>query len=164
MPGYGTKPPHEGSGLLPWSWAEEQLSAAKNYWVATNGAGSQPHLSPVWAVWDGERLLFSCAVNSRKARNLRADPRCTISTEGAMNPVIVEGAAILVSGMAARRVLLDGMNKKYETEIPEDFLAPDKNCVFAVSPARAYGLKHDDFEGSPTRWTFTPNPAEKGQM
>ena len=35
MPGYGVQPATEGTGLLPWSWAEERLTAAHEYWVAT---------------------------------------------------------------------------------------------------------------------------------
>jgi hypothetical protein len=35
MPGYGLLGPDQGSGLLPWSWAEERLSASHDYWVAT---------------------------------------------------------------------------------------------------------------------------------
>jgi hypothetical protein len=31
MPGYGILGPDEGSGLLPWSWAAERLSHARNY-------------------------------------------------------------------------------------------------------------------------------------
>jgi len=27
MPGYGLLPPDEGTGLLPWSWAEERLES-----------------------------------------------------------------------------------------------------------------------------------------
>jgi PPOX class probable F420-dependent enzyme len=154
MPGYGTKPADEGTGLLPWSWAEQQLAAARNFWVASISPGGQPHLSPVWAVWDGESLLFSCAVQSRKARNLSERPRCTISVEDAYNPVVIEGDAILVEDMDARRALLVAMNRTYESHIEEYFLAPDRNAVFAIRPKRAFGLKHDDFEGSPTRWTF----------
>lgn len=52
MPGYGTKPATEGSGLLPWEWAEEGLSAARNYWVATVGPDGSPHSTPVWGVWN----------------------------------------------------------------------------------------------------------------
>ncbi len=154
MPGYGTKGPDEGTGLLAWSWAEEQLDNAKNYWLATNGPQGQPHLSCVWGVWDGENLLFSCGADSRKARNLRRDSQCTVSTEGASNPVIIEGMALLVPDIEGRRPMLTAMNAKYETNISEEFLAPGANCVFAVRPVKAFGLRHDDFAGSPTRWVF----------
>jgi hypothetical protein len=31
MPGYGLLGASEGTGLLPWSWAEQQLTASRNY-------------------------------------------------------------------------------------------------------------------------------------
>ena len=154
MPGYGIKPADEGTGLLPWSWAEQQLREAQNYWVATNGPDGQPHLSPVWGYWDGEQLLFSCAIGSRKARDLAADSHCTISTESALNQVVLQGMAELVTEWSVRMTALHGMNQKYNAEMPEEFFAVDKNAVFALRPVWAFGLMHDDFDGSPTRWTF----------
>jgi Pyridoxamine 5'-phosphate oxidase len=97
MPGYGTLPEHEGTGLLPWSWALEQLKTSHNYWLVTADARGGPHLMPVWAVWDGGIMWFSSSRGSRKVRNLRADPRCVLSTEDANNPMIMRGTAELVT-------------------------------------------------------------------
>jgi len=35
-----------------------------------------------------------------------------------------------------------------------EFLDPTVNGSYAVRPVRAFALTHDDFIGSPTRWTF----------
>jgi hypothetical protein len=35
MPGYGVLVAAEGTGLLPWSWAQDRLARARNYWLAT---------------------------------------------------------------------------------------------------------------------------------
>jgi hypothetical protein len=51
MPGYGSGGPTQGSGLLPWSWAEQRLLASRNYWVATSWPDGRPHVMPVWGVW-----------------------------------------------------------------------------------------------------------------
>jgi hypothetical protein len=48
MPGYGIVGPTQGSGLLPWSWAEERLTASRNYWVASSWPDGRPHAMPVW--------------------------------------------------------------------------------------------------------------------
>jgi PPOX class probable F420-dependent enzyme len=156
MPGYGTKGPDEGSGVLPWSWAEELLRSAQNYWVVTLGADGFPHSTPVWGAWDGERLSFSCAVESRKSRNLRHDPRCSISTEDAANPVVIEGMAEVVIDMEVIAGILTLINDKYKSDISIEFLDRTVNSLFQVRPHWAFGLKHDDFEGSPTRWLFEP--------
>src|SRR5258707_15691159 len=90
MPGYGIAGPAEGSGLLHWSWAAERLTAARNYWVATVWPDGRPHIMPVLGMWDDSTLLFTSSACSRKVRNLTADPRCSITTDVASDPVIIE--------------------------------------------------------------------------
>jgi hypothetical protein len=46
------------------------------------------------------------------------------------------------------------MNAKYATAYGLDFLDPAANSVAVVTPRWAFGLKEDDFGGSPTRWEF----------
>jgi PPOX class probable F420-dependent enzyme len=154
MPGYGIRGPGEGTGLLPWSWAEERLVAAKNYWVATVSADGAPHAMPVWGVWDESALWFSSAGRSRKIRNLRADPRCVVTTENTWEPVVVEGAAEIVREPEALERFIGLTNTKYETDYGVDFLDPEVNATVRVPPTWAFALTEDDFEGSPTRWTF----------
>src|ERR1700726_1692100 len=91
MPGYGTLDADQGTGLLPWSWAEERLARSHDYWVATTRPDGRPHLMPVWAVWFEDALGFSSSNGSRKATNLAADTRCTIATDDAAEPVVVDG-------------------------------------------------------------------------
>jgi hypothetical protein len=86
MPGYGIQGPDEGSGLLPWSWAEQRLT------------------------------------ESRIVRDRQT----------------IERVAELLNG-------------KYGG-ITADFLAA--NATIGVRPRWAFGIAHDDFTGSPTRWTF----------
>ena len=40
MPGYGVQGPDAGTGLLPWAWAVERLTASHDYWVATVRPGA----------------------------------------------------------------------------------------------------------------------------
>lgn len=80
MPGYGVRGADEGTGLLPWTWAEERLAGSHDYWVATAAADGRPHLMPVWGMWHDGALWFSSSTRSRKARNLRSNTRCSIST------------------------------------------------------------------------------------
>ena len=151
MPDYGIQGPQEGSGLLPWSWAEERLSASHDYWLTSLWPDGRPHSMPVWGVWDGEALWFSSGRRSRKARNLAADPRCTVTTDNPKDPVVVEGSAELVSDRSAIERIAAVMSAKYGN-ISADFLA--QHALIRVRPRWAFGLDHDDFTGSPTRWTF----------
>jgi nitroimidazol reductase NimA-like FMN-containing flavoprotein (pyridoxamine 5'-phosphate oxidase superfamily) len=149
MPGYGIAGPTEGRGLLPWSWAEEQLATAQRYWVVSVGEDGRPHAMPVWAVWLEQRLWFSTGGRSRKARNLRADPRCVVHTDGE-DPLVVEGLAEVAADDEAIERMLGAYNAKYPTQPPD--LA--ENPIFRVRPSWVFGLIEREFATSPTRWTF----------
>src|SRR5687767_2835628 len=91
MPGYGIQGPDEGSGLLPWSWAIERLTASHDYWVATVDRDGKPAVMPVWGAWLDDAVWFSSSPASRRARNLEHDARCVVTTDDALEPVVVEG-------------------------------------------------------------------------
>jgi len=86
-----------------------------------------------------------------------ADSRCTAATDDALNPVVVEGLAELRNGADDRRSYLDAMNAKYSVDYGLDFLDGVANLLFRVLPHTAFGMLHEDFAGSPTRWKFTPD-------
>ena len=151
MPDYGIRGPDEGSGLLPWSWAEQRLAGSRNYWVTSLWPDGRPHLMPVWGVWDGAALWFSSGRRSRKARNLAADARCVVATEDANEPVVLEGTADVVRDRGEIERVAELMDVKYGG-ITADFLAA--HATIGVRPDRAFAIAHDDFTGSPTRWVF----------
>ena len=154
MPGYGIAGPEQGSGLLEWSWAAARLTASRNYWVASVWPDGRPHVMPVWGMWDDSTLWFSSSAGSRKSKNLRADPRCVITTEEASDPVVIEGTARPATEPAVLQRVIDLMNAKYATHIELGFLDPAVNTTFGVRPQRVFGMRDADFTGSPTRWTF----------
>jgi len=154
MPGYGTLPASEGQGLLPWSWAEERLVRSHDFWLATIGQDGTPHLMPVWALWHRGRLWFSSSNGSRKARNLSLEPRCSVSTDNPLEPVVVQGRAQRVTDPGELRAMLDSENAKYGTAYGLDMVDPATNSVFAMAPEWVFALDSTDFTGSPTRFTF----------
>jgi hypothetical protein len=109
---------------------------------------------PVWAVWQDDALWFSCSKASRKARNITANARCVITTDNALEPVIIEGDAVLNDSVEQLGAFVAWVNAKYETDYGVDFFDPTVNACFLVSPVWAFGLTEGDFTGSPTRWTF----------
>ena len=150
MPGYGLEPGE--AGMLPWSWAEQRLVRSHDYWLATVHPDGRPHVTPVWGVWTGRSLWFSCSGGSAKARHLARDPRCTATTDEARKPVIVEGVANRVEGHVAVVEFTDRINAKYSTSYGVEFFI--ENLCFEVRAAWVFALDDDDFTGSPTRWTF----------
>jgi general stress protein 26 len=154
MPGYGILPADEGSGLLGWAEAERRLTVSHDYWCATVCPDRRPHVMPVWGIWDGGRLWFSSGLRSRKARNLAADPRCTLTTDDARDPVVLEGRAERVTDAERIAAFVETVNAKYDAGLTPDFQDPAVNGTFAVTPVRAFALSGADFAGSPTRWRF----------
>ena len=154
MPGYGTLDATLGTGLLPWSWARTRLERSHDYWVATVRPDGRPHLMPVWGVWMEDALWFSSSRGSRKARNLALYAHCTISTDNAFEPVVIEGEAVLIDDLPTIGAFVAATNTKYQTDYSIDFFNPTDNACFKVLPAREFGLTESDFTGSPTRWVF----------
>lgn len=80
-------------GMLPWTWAEERLVAARNYWIATTDPGGRAHAAPVWGLWLENAFVFGTSRESRKGRNLEHDPRIVVHLESGDEVVILEGVA-----------------------------------------------------------------------
>lgn len=156
MPGYGVLPADEGTGLLPWSWAEQRLADSHDYWVSTVRPDGRPHAMPVWGVWLDGALWFSSSRQSRKARNLAGRADCVLTTDDPRDPVVLEGRAEVVTDPPGITGFLDALNEKYRTGYGIDFLDPAVNSTFRVRPSRVFGLLQGDFTGSPTRWSFAP--------
>ncbi len=111
---------------------------------------------PVWGVWDTEQdvFWFTSSLHSRKIRNISADPRCTVAIENAVDPVIVDGSAKIITELEARSRLIGLVNDKYATDYSVEMLDPSASATVRVSPHGVFALMQDDFSGSPTRWTF----------
>ena len=154
MPGYGILPADQGSGLMPWAEAERRLTVSHDYWCVTVRPDGSPHVMPVWGVWLDGRVWFSSGMRSRKARNLAADPRCTLTTDAARDPVVVDGVATQVTDAEGIEAFVAAVNAKYGGGVSVEFLDPAVNGTFAVRPERVIAISEADFAGSPTRWTF----------
>jgi hypothetical protein len=150
MPGYGIKGPKEGTGLLPWKWAQEHLEKAHNFWVASTRPDGRPHVMPVWAVWMEDALYFSTGAKSRKARNLRANPACVVCAEHARGQIVIEGTAKRLSDSKFWKRFARVYEKKYDFDMSGYSAEP----LYVVRPQTVFGLWEKDFVGSATRWNF----------
>ncbi|TFV69731.1 pyridoxamine 5'-phosphate oxidase [Blastococcus sp. CT_GayMR19] len=157
MPGYGVLPADQGSGLMAWAEAERRLTVSHDYWCATVRPDGRPHVMPVWGVWLDARLWFSTGMRSRKARDVAVEPRCTLTTDDARDPVVVDGVAEQVTDRAGIEGFVAAVNGKYGGGVRVDFLDPAVNGTFSVRPEWVFAISEDDFSGSPTRWRF-PQP------
>ena len=151
MPGDGVLPADQGKGLLPWNWAVEHLQAARTYFVSTVQADGQPHTMPVWGAWLDEGFCFITGKHSRKARNLEANPRCTVTVERNEETVVVEGTAAMHSDPDLLQRFKAVYSPKYEWDM-QGFEEP----IWVVKPHKVFAFiaSGDDFAGTATRWIF----------
>lgn len=145
-------PPGE---LLPWSWAEQRLSAAQNYWIATTRPSGRPHCRPVWGVWLPDGFWFS--TGSLAARNLPRNDEITVHLEDGQEVVIVEGTAHAETDEASLQAMCDVYSRKYDYLItPAEGGVYDTSGLGGpaqhVTPRVVFGW--DQEMSSPTRWTF----------
>ena len=139
--GYGV--PATDEGMLPWAWAEERLVAAPLYWVGTTRPDGRPHASPIWGVWVDGAFWFEGSPETRRGKNLAANPALALHIERGEDVVIVEGFAEEVIGpdeaLAAR--IVEGFAAKYE---PTHNYRPDpsgwnEGGLYAVRPRLVLG-------------------------
>ncbi len=148
----------------PWGEARARLEQSALYWLSTVRPDGRPHVTPLIAVWGDERLYFCTGADERKAKNLAANPNCTITTgcntlsEGF--DVVVEGQAVNVRDDAELQVVADAYVAKYGEEwrftvAGGQFHHSDGGTalVFEVAPTTAFGFgKGEPF--SQTRYRF----------
>ena len=92
---YGT--PGGPDSLLPWSYIEERIRAASNYWITTVGPNARPHARPVDGVWVDGALCFGGSPETRWVRNLMANPSTSVNLSSEAEAIILEGAAEYVT-------------------------------------------------------------------
>ncbi|HYZ10417.1 MAG TPA: pyridoxamine 5'-phosphate oxidase family protein [Actinomycetota bacterium] len=148
-PGYGIA--SDERGLLPWSWAEERLSASRNYWIVTADEAGRPHAMPVWGLWLDGSVWFSSDGDSRKARNIANRREIVVHLESGDEAVIVEGNAEEVSDREA----LVPFARAYEVKYGFGFdLDHPIGLVYRVRPRVVLGWREKDFPSTATRWVF----------
>src|SRR4029450_3593631 len=89
-----------GSPPLPWSRARDLLVAnpaqpGTSYFLGTSRPDGRPHAAGIGALWDHGELYFTSGPGTRKARELAANPSCTLA-------VGLEGIDLVLEGEAAR--------------------------------------------------------------
>lgn len=145
----------QGTGLLPWSHATDQLERARNYWLATSGSDGRPHCMPVWGIWIDEHFVFSTGPTTKKARNLTENPNAVIHLESGAQVVILECRVREVTASDALEAFRITYNAKYDWDFTTDQLSA--GGVFGLWPITAFawcGDHGEEFSGTATRWKF----------
>jgi Pyridoxamine 5'-phosphate oxidase len=158
-----------GSETIPWSRPRDLLAVGafsgpgRPSYLGTVRPDGRPHAAGIGAAWYDGDLYFQCGPNSRKARNVAANPACTLSAS-------VEGIDLVVEGEAGRvtdSATLDALAAIYRergwpVEVEGDaftapFNAPSAGPppwhLFRLTVHTAFGVATAEPHGA-TRWRF----------
>jgi hypothetical protein len=157
-----------GSQTMPWSRPRELLEVGSlgpgvHFFLGTVRPDGRPHAAGIGAAWHDGDLYFQCGPATRKARNIAANPACTVSgslpdvdlvfegeTERVVDAQTLEAlAAIYREGGWPVQVEGDTFTAPYSAPSagapPWHLFRLTAHTVFGVSGAEPYGA---------TRWRF----------
>jgi PPOX class probable F420-dependent enzyme len=78
---------------------DQRLRTEPIIWLTTASPSGRPHMAPMWFLWDGRAILLFSLPNTRKLRDIVANPAVVLALEPAdqgYDVVIVEGNAMLL--------------------------------------------------------------------
>ena len=143
---------HPGTkGQVAWKALVAQLEKSKNYWIATTRPDGRPHVMPVWGVWMNGAVNFGTDRNSRKARNLQANPAATVNLESGDDAVIIEGTVREITDAKEIASIDAAYAKKYKMKLTD---APGVPFIVAIEPRVVFAWHERNFPESATRWRF----------
>jgi len=149
--GYGV--PKDDEGMLPWSYATELLEQARNYWVASVRPDGRPHVSPIWGAWYEGAFYFEGSPETRRGRNIAANPEIAVHIEKGDEVVILEGAVEEVTepsyDLCSR--LAETFETKYKYRPDVEMWQGGGLYVLRPRVAFAWG----EFPKTVTRWHFS---------
>ncbi|WP_206796444.1 pyridoxamine 5'-phosphate oxidase family protein [Amycolatopsis sp. MtRt-6] len=158
-----------GAAALPWSRARDLLASQTpkedlTFFVGTVRPGGQPHAAGVGAIWVDDALYFVSGPGTRRARNLAANPACTVSVRLRGLDVTMEGeahrltdpetlervAAVYREGGWPATVLDGGFTAPFMAASA----GPAPWHLYRLTLHRAFGVATAEPHGA-TRWDFT---------
>jgi general stress protein 26 len=143
--------PEDEAGMIEWSHASAILTGATMYWVCSIRPDGRPHVVPVWGAYEDEVLYIETGGHdTRKAKNIDANPHVVIHVEKGEDVVIVEGTAARPTEIAPATFerIQAAFKAKYNSYVPETY----REGTHVVAPRVMFAW--NAFPKTPTRWTF----------
>lgn len=157
-----------GSAALPWSRPRDLLVSSTPrpdlaFFLGTSRLDGRPHAAGIGPLWLDGDLYFTSGPAARKARNLAANPACTISAR-------LDGIDLVLEGDATRvddRSTLEDVARRYReggwpAEVAGDAFTAPYSAPSAGPPPwhlyrfsfhTAFGVATEEPSGA-TRWRF----------
>ena len=161
-----------GNAPLPWSRAHDRIadppdadSPAGDHttFLSSVRPDGRPHSAPIGALWVDGDLYLTSNLETRKSRNLAANPACTISVRLEGIDLVLEGEAQLVTDRAvledvAARYRATGWPAQTEGDaLTAPFSAPSAGpppwYLYRFTFHTAFGVATAEPHGA-TRWRF----------
>ena len=118
--------------------------------ITTLRPDGTPHMTPVWHLFDGDRVIVSVEESSVKARNVRHDPRvalCVATPESPQRWASVTGTAVLSKegvAEAVRAVSVLYMGAAEGEPYAEQVLADLDFILISITPTWVMGWDGQD--------------------
>jgi hypothetical protein len=143
--------PKNNKGLLPWSHVTERMTQALHYWICTVGADGRPHVTPVDGLWFEDKLYFGGSPQTRRNRDLAANPAVSVHLDSSDDVVILHGDAHLqtLDHELAVQFAKASAEKYGYAPPPEDYQA---SGVHVFHPRVVFAW--EQFPKDVTRWQF----------
>jgi hypothetical protein len=157
-----------GNPPLSWSQARDGLAAGEagreiTYFLCTTRPDGRPHAAGIGALWHEGGLYFVSGPETRKSRNLAANPACTIAAHLDNLDLILDGVASRVVDRPTLEQLASAYRARgWPTNVEGDaFTAPYSAPSAGPPPWHLYrftleaavGVGGED-PGGATRWRF----------
>ena len=152
-----------GATATAWTEGRQRLAAAELYWLSTVRPDGKPHVTPVLSVWLDDALYFCTGPTERKAKNLKHNKHCILTTgNNSLNEgldLVIEGEAVDVTDNATLQRIADVYESKYGRDWRFDLSdgalvgeGGNQALVFEVAPLTGFGFGKGEFRQ--TRWRF----------
>jgi Pyridoxamine 5'-phosphate oxidase len=157
-----------GSQTIPWSRPRDILAAGAlgadaSFFLGTVRPDGRPHAAGIGAAWYEGELYFQCGPETRKARNIAANPACTISASLPGIDLVFEGEARRVTDAATLEAIAAIFRESgWSVQVDGDtftapYSAPSAGPppwhLFRVATHTVFGVATAEPHGA-TRWRF----------
>jgi PPOX class probable F420-dependent enzyme len=122
----------------------KKLITDKNFGhIATLNQDGSPQVTPVWIELDGNHLVVNSEQKRKKVRNLKRDPRVSVSIQNAENPyqyIEIRGRAVEITDKGGFEGI-DRLSAKYTGQEKYPGNAPgDVRIVIRIEPEHISGM------------------------
>lgn len=156
LPDYTDRIPKDGFKTLTMDEISKKIHQSRNYWISTC-VNNKPHSFPIWGIWYENQFSFSTGPNAKKGKNLVKNNLCTITTENASQPVIIEGIAFREKISSNLSKIIEIYYKKYNWKfhVTNEMIYDDNGTggpVFTIKPTTIYAW--NEFPTTFSKWVF----------